>query len=172
MSASWENLWRKVQLKYPGGDYHVPKTEFEQLEEEGIIVPEEARHFPYHEMSILNDTLIKKKHKNWKTQTSWIDSHLMCLWVWASVATCLVTKHRNVSCLTVTQACSLQNLCSTWSPSAREAILCCAISLHPSLKRLNKNLFLVVGHRRWSTRANSGRHPTGKSASWKWGKWK
>ena len=38
----------KVQLKYPGGAYHVPKTVFEQLEEEGIIVPEEARYFPYH----------------------------------------------------------------------------------------------------------------------------
>ena len=37
----------KVQLKYPGGAYHVPKTVFEQLEEEGIIVPEEARYFPY-----------------------------------------------------------------------------------------------------------------------------
>ena len=38
----------KVQLKYPGGAYHVPKTVFEQLEEEGIFVPEEARYFPYH----------------------------------------------------------------------------------------------------------------------------
>ena len=38
----------KVQLKYPGSTYHVPKTVFEQLEEEGIIVPEEARYFPYH----------------------------------------------------------------------------------------------------------------------------
>ena len=37
----------KVQLKYPGGAYHVPKTIFEKLEEEGIIVPEEARYFPY-----------------------------------------------------------------------------------------------------------------------------
>ena len=38
----------KVHLKYPGSAYHVPKTVFEQLEEEGIIVPEEARYFPYH----------------------------------------------------------------------------------------------------------------------------
>ena len=37
----------KVQLKYPGGAYHVPKTIFEQLEDEGIIVPEEWRYFPY-----------------------------------------------------------------------------------------------------------------------------
>ena len=37
----------KVQLKYPGGAYHVPKTIFEESEDEGIIVPEKARYFPY-----------------------------------------------------------------------------------------------------------------------------
>ena len=37
----------KVQLKYPGGAYHVPKTIFEELEDKGILVPEEARYFPY-----------------------------------------------------------------------------------------------------------------------------
>ena len=37
----------KVQLKYPGSAYHVPKTIFEELEDEGIILPEEARYFPY-----------------------------------------------------------------------------------------------------------------------------
>ena len=37
----------KVQLKYPGGAYHVPKTVFEELEEEGIIIPDEARYLPY-----------------------------------------------------------------------------------------------------------------------------
>ena len=37
----------KVQLTYPGGAYHVPKTIFEELEDEGILVPEEARYFPY-----------------------------------------------------------------------------------------------------------------------------
>ena len=37
----------KVQLKYPGRAYHVPKTVFEELEEEGIIVPDEARYLPY-----------------------------------------------------------------------------------------------------------------------------
>ena len=38
----------KVQLKYPGGAYHVPKTVFEQLENERIIVLEEACYFPSH----------------------------------------------------------------------------------------------------------------------------
>ena len=37
----------KVQLKYPGGAYNVPKTILEELKDEGIIVPEEARYFPY-----------------------------------------------------------------------------------------------------------------------------
>ena len=37
----------KVQLKYPGRAYHVPKTIFEELLKEGIVVPEEWRYFPY-----------------------------------------------------------------------------------------------------------------------------
>ena len=37
----------KVHLKYPGGAYHVPTTILEELEEEGILAPEEARYFPY-----------------------------------------------------------------------------------------------------------------------------
>ena len=37
----------KVQLKYPWGVYHVRKTIFEELEDEGIIVPEKVRYFPY-----------------------------------------------------------------------------------------------------------------------------
>ena len=36
----------KVQLKYPGRAYHVPKTVFQELKED-IIIPEEARYFPY-----------------------------------------------------------------------------------------------------------------------------
>ena len=53
----WNDMWKcqhhektcddKVHLKYPGGAYHVPKTIFEELEDEGIIDPEEARYFPY-----------------------------------------------------------------------------------------------------------------------------
>ena len=52
----WKDMWKcqrpettcegKVQLKYPSGAYHVPKTIFEELEDEGIIVPEEACFFP------------------------------------------------------------------------------------------------------------------------------
>ena len=37
----------KVQLKYPGGAYHIPKIIFEELEDEGIVVPDEWRYFPY-----------------------------------------------------------------------------------------------------------------------------
>ena len=36
----------KYWKKYPGGAYHVPKTVFQDLKE-GIIIPEEARYFPY-----------------------------------------------------------------------------------------------------------------------------
>ena len=37
----------KVQLKYPGWAYHVPKTIFEELEDEGFVVLEEWWYFPY-----------------------------------------------------------------------------------------------------------------------------
>ena len=40
----------KVHLKYPGGAYHVPSTIFEELEDEGILVPEEGRYFLYRAM--------------------------------------------------------------------------------------------------------------------------
>ena len=53
----WKDMWKcqrhektcdgKVQLNYPGGAYHVPKTIFEELEDECIVVPEEWRYFPY-----------------------------------------------------------------------------------------------------------------------------
>ena len=42
-----ETCDEKVKLKYPGGAYYVPKTIFDELEYEGIIVPEEARYFSY-----------------------------------------------------------------------------------------------------------------------------
>ena len=42
-----KNCDGNVQLKYPHGAYHVPKTIFEELEDEGIIVPEEWCYFPY-----------------------------------------------------------------------------------------------------------------------------
>ena len=54
----------KVQLKYPGGAYRVPKTIFEELEEEGIIVPEEARYFRIAPPSTSSATLTKKKRKS------------------------------------------------------------------------------------------------------------
>ena len=37
----------KVQLKYLGGAYHVRKTIFQELEDKGIVVPEEWQDFPY-----------------------------------------------------------------------------------------------------------------------------
>ena len=37
----------QVQLKYPDGAYHVPKTILDELEDEGILVPQEGHYFPY-----------------------------------------------------------------------------------------------------------------------------
>lgn len=33
--------------KFPGGTFRVPQTVFEQLEEEGFLVPESLRYYPY-----------------------------------------------------------------------------------------------------------------------------
>ena len=57
----------KVQLKYPGGAYHVQKTIFEQLEDEGIIAPEEWRYFPYRATFDFECYFDKEKAEDLKT---------------------------------------------------------------------------------------------------------
>ena len=67
-----------VQLKYPGSAYDIPKTVFEQLEEEGIIVPEEARYFPYHatfDSECYFDQVKAQELKN-ADKLNWQSSHL------------------------------------------------------------------------------------------------
>ena len=66
----------KVQLKYPGGAYHVPKTWFEQLEEEGIIVPQEARYFPYHATFECYFHQEKAQELKNKDKLNWQSSHV------------------------------------------------------------------------------------------------
>ena len=68
----------KVQLKYPGGAYHVPKTVFEQLEEEGIIVPEEARYFRYHATFVFECYFDQEKAQELKNtdKLNWQSSHV------------------------------------------------------------------------------------------------
>ena len=68
----------KVQLKYPGGAYYVPKTVFEQLEDEGTIVPEEARYFPYHATFDFECYFDKEKAQKLKNtdKLNWQSSHV------------------------------------------------------------------------------------------------
>ena len=68
----------KVQLKYLGGTYHVPKTVFEQLEEEDIIVPEEARYFPYHATFNFECSFDQEKAQELKNtdKLNWQSSHV------------------------------------------------------------------------------------------------
>ena len=68
----------KVQLKYPGGVYHVPKTVFQELEEEGIIVPEEARYFPYRATFDFECYFDKEKAQELKNtdKLTWQSSHV------------------------------------------------------------------------------------------------
>ena len=56
-SAAQVPGWRVVRL---------PKTVFRELEKEGIVVPEEARYFPYRltRHLISNATVTRRKHKN------------------------------------------------------------------------------------------------------------
>ena len=68
----------KVQLKYPGGAYHVPKTIFEELEDEGIIVPEEARYFPYRATFDFECYFDKEKAEELKSteKLNWQSAHV------------------------------------------------------------------------------------------------
>ena len=68
----------KVQLKYPGGAYHVPKTIFEELEDERIIVPEEAHHFPYRTTFNFECYLDKEKAEESKSteKLNWQSAHV------------------------------------------------------------------------------------------------
>ena len=68
----------KVQLKYPGGAYHVPKTIFEELEDEGILVPEEARYFPYCAIFDLESCFDKEKAEELKNseKLNWQSAHV------------------------------------------------------------------------------------------------
>ena len=68
----------KVQLTYPGGAYYVPTTVFEQLENEGIIVPEEARYFPYHATFDFECYFDKEKAQELKNtdKLNWQSSHV------------------------------------------------------------------------------------------------
>ena len=68
----------KVHLKYPGGAYHVPKTIFEELEDEGIIVPEEGRYFPYRATFDFECYFDKEKAQQLKSaeKLNWQSSHV------------------------------------------------------------------------------------------------
>ena len=86
---------------------------FEELEDYGIIVPEEARYFPYHttfDFEYYFDKDIGQELKN-SEKLNWQSSHV-------PISVSLrsnVPEHQeqNFLCLTVTPKCLLQNLFST-----------------------------------------------------------
>ena len=120
----------KVQLKYPGGAYHVPKTVFEQLEEEGIIIPEEARYFPYHATFDFECYFDQEKVQELKNtdKLNWQSSHVPL-----SLSVCSnVPGYQAPKCFV-----------SNGDPS--EFIQYLTTISQTSLKRLNKHLFLVMG---------------------------
>ena len=102
----------KVQLKYPGGVYHVPETVFEELEE-GIIVPEEDRYFPHRETFDFECYFDKEKAQELGNteKLTWQSAHVPL-----SVIVCsksLVIKRLNVSCQRDIQTYFLKSLFST-----------------------------------------------------------
>jgi len=84
----WKDMWKcqrhektcdgKVQLMYPGGAYHVPKTIFEELEDEGIVIPEEARYFPCRATFDFECYFDKKKAQELKNteKLTWQSAHV------------------------------------------------------------------------------------------------
>ena len=94
----WKDMWKcqrhektcdgKVQLKYPGGAYHVPKTIFEELEDEGIVVPEEWRYFPYRATFDFECYFNQEKAQELKNteKLTWQSTHVpLSVSVWSNV---------------------------------------------------------------------------------------
>ena len=78
----------KVQLKYPGGAYHVPKTIFEELEDEGFVVPEEWRYFPYRATFDFECYFNQEKAQELKNteKLTWQSTHVpLSVSVWSNV---------------------------------------------------------------------------------------
>ena len=73
-----KNCDGKVQLKYPGRAYHVPKTILEELEDEGIIVSEEACYFPYRATFDFECYFDKEKAEELKSteKLNWRSAHV------------------------------------------------------------------------------------------------
>ena len=67
-----------VQLKYPGGVYHVPKTISKELEDEGITVPVEACYFPYRTTFDFECYFDKEKAEELKSteKLNWQSAHV------------------------------------------------------------------------------------------------
>ena len=68
----------KVQLKYSGRAYHAPRTIFEELEDEGINVPEEVRYFPYRTTFDFECCFDKEKAEELKSteKLNWQSAHV------------------------------------------------------------------------------------------------
>ena len=133
------------QLKYPGGAYHIPKTIFEELEDEGITVSKEARNFP-HCMFDFECYFDKEKGQELKNnekltwQLRMSPSVRVCAVMYPSI------KNRNVLCLTVTPKSLLQSLFSTWVSISMKS---------SSLLREQYAVFEVLNHAAVSSRGET-----------------
>jgi hypothetical protein len=65
-----------VRYKHPGGVYHTTKTVFEELEDEGIIVPPGDRYYPYRATYDI-ETMFHPPEKERTTKLSWVNQHVL-----------------------------------------------------------------------------------------------
>jgi hypothetical protein len=65
-----------VRYKHPGGVYHTTKTVFEELEDEGIIVPPGDRYYPYRATYDI-ETMFHPPEKERTTKLEWVNQHVL-----------------------------------------------------------------------------------------------
>ena len=65
-----------VRYRYPGGVYHPTKRVFDQLEDEGIEVPEEDRYFPYRATFDI-EVMLQPTDKQRSVKVEWTSQHVL-----------------------------------------------------------------------------------------------
>ena len=80
--------------KFPGGVYRPAPSLFEQLEEQGIVVPDHLKYFPYWVMYDIEAMLVPQQDQNNTDKLEWTGKHIP-----ASVSICLNVPSLRSSCV-------------------------------------------------------------------------
>ena len=76
LHRSEKNCKGGVRYKHPGGVYHTTNTVFEELEDDGIIVPPEHRYYPYQATYDI-ETMFHPPEKERTTKLEWVNQHVL-----------------------------------------------------------------------------------------------